>query len=118
APGRAPVPEGKAQRHAPIPARSRQDDSFWNEFNTPRGVLASTPNPTGRRSSGRWGRTVERACIRRRVGLPPVVREGLVGLGHLVRVFALLHRVAAVVGGVDQLGRQLLVHRLLAALLG
>ena len=41
--------------------------------------------------------------------------EGLVGLGHLVRVVALLHRVAAVLRGVDELGGEPLAHRLLAA---
>src|SRR6266850_3481372 len=50
--------------------------------------------------------------------LPAVVREGLVRLRHLVRVLALLHRVAAVVRRVHQLGGELLVHGLLAALLG
>src|SRR5690606_24719115 len=38
--------------------------------------------------------------------LPAVVREGAVGVGHAVRVFAFLDRVAAVVGGVHQLGRE------------
>src|SRR5947209_13656795 len=50
--------------------------------------------------------------------LPAVVREGLVGLRHLVGVLALLHRVAAVVRGIHDLGGQLLRHGLLAALLG
>src|SRR5207237_8928018 len=53
-----------------------------------------------------------------RASLPAVMSEGLVGLRHLVRVLALLHRVAAVVRRVDQLRGQLLVHGLLAALLG
>src|SRR5690606_6775111 len=38
--------------------------------------------------------------------LPAVVREGAVGVGHAVRVLALLDRVAAVVGGVHQLARE------------
>src|SRR5437660_7852183 len=50
--------------------------------------------------------------------LPPVVGERLVGLRHLVRVLALLHCVAAVVRGVHQLCGEILVHGLLAALLG
>src|SRR5258708_6336229 len=42
--------------------------------------------------------------------LPAVMRERFVGLRHLVRVFPLLHGGAAVVGGVQQLGPQLLRH--------
>src|SRR6478609_1075087 len=41
--------------------------------------------------------------------------ERLVGVGHLVGVVFLLHGVAAQLSGVDQLGRQALTHRLLAA---
>ena len=37
--------------------------------------------------------------------LPAVVREGAVGVGHAVRVFALLDRVAAIVGRIHQLAR-------------
>ena len=48
--------------------------------------------------------------------LPAVVGEGLVGLGHAVRVFALLHRVARVVERVEQFRREPLGHGLLAAL--
>src|SRR5262245_39857845 len=44
--------------------------------------------------------------------LPAVVREGLVGLRHLVRVFALLHGLAALVGRVDQLVGELVAHAL------
>src|SRR5919204_5656760 len=47
--------------------------------------------------------------------LPAIVRERLVGLGHLVRVFALLHGRAAIVGGVEQLGCELLGHAALGA---
>ena len=47
---------------------------------------------------------------RRRNRLPAVVREGAVGLGHPVRVFPLLDGVAAVVGGVEQLGGEALDH--------
>ena len=43
------------------------------------------------------------------------MREGPVGLCHLVCVFALLHRGAAVVGGVKQLTRQALLHCLFVA---
>src|SRR2546425_4674010 len=42
--------------------------------------------------------------------LPAVMREGLVGLRHLVRVLSLLHSRPAVVGRVQQLTGQLLRH--------
>src|SRR3954466_5866224 len=45
---------------------------------------------------------------------PAVVGEGLVGLGHLVRVLALLHSGTEAVGGVEDLVHQALVHGLLA----
>src|SRR5213593_4437865 len=62
--------------------------------------------------------------VKRRVGrgvspppgissLPAVMRERLVGLRHLVRVFSLLHSGAAVVRRVQQLPRQLRRHALL-----
>src|SRR5579859_1509726 len=47
--------------------------------------------------------------------LPPVVREGLIGLGHTVNVFLLLDSCAFAVGGVQQLVAQLVNHALLAA---
>src|SRR5207248_8897614 len=47
--------------------------------------------------------------------LPAVVREGLVGLRHAVRVLALAHRGAAALGGVHQLVRQTERHGLLAS---
>src|SRR5580765_5823245 len=50
--------------------------------------------------------------------LPTIVRERLVRLRHAVRVFALLHGAAAEVGGVEQLVRQLLLHRLAVAARG
>src|SRR5690606_33363120 len=49
---------------------------------------------------------------------PAVVREGLVGLGHLVRVLAALDRGAEAVAGVEDLVHQALGHRLLATLPG
>src|SRR6478672_12436826 len=49
-------------------------------------------------------------------GLPAVVREGLVGLGHLVRVLATLHRGAETVAGVEDLVHEALGHGLLTAL--
>src|SRR5262245_65850086 len=45
--------------------------------------------------------------------LPAVVREGLVGLRHAMRVLLLLDRAAATVGGVEQLAGELGDHRLL-----
>ena len=50
--------------------------------------------------------------------LPAVVREGAVGFRHPVRVFALLDGIAPVVGGVDQLGREPVGHRLVVAAAG
>src|SRR5262245_11842648 len=47
--------------------------------------------------------------------LPPIVSEGLVGFRHPVCVFALLDRAAAQVRRVEQLVRQLLLHRLAVA---
>src|SRR5580692_11885326 len=47
--------------------------------------------------------------------LPAVVGERAVRVCHLVRVFALLHRVAAIVGGVHEFARQTAGHVLLAA---
>src|SRR5260370_35015371 len=42
--------------------------------------------------------------------LPAVMGERLVGVGPLVGVFALLHGIAAAVGGIHQLCRELLGH--------
>src|SRR3954470_3584585 len=42
--------------------------------------------------------------------LPAVVREGLVGLRHAVRVFTLLNRRAALVGGIEQFTGQAFRH--------
>src|SRR6266481_382003 len=42
--------------------------------------------------------------------LPAIMRERLVGLRHLVRVFSLLHRRASVARGVEQLGGQFIRH--------
>src|SRR6185295_17156660 len=50
-----------------------------------------------------------------RVALPSIVRERAVGFGHLVCVFALLDGSTAIVGGVEQLGREPLTHRLFVA---
>src|SRR5689334_1044278 len=43
---------------------------------------------------------------------PPIMREGLVGLGHAVHVFLLLDRGAAAIGGVQQFVAQLVDHSL------
>ena len=60
-----------------------------------------------------WNPSVVRGSGR--AALPAVVRERLVGVGHAMRVFALAHGGAAVLGGLEQLGREALRHRLLAA---
>src|SRR3954469_13076302 len=49
---------------------------------------------------------------------PAVVGEGLVGLGHLVGVLALLHSGTEAVGGVEDLVHEALMHGLLASCLG
>src|SRR5512146_2936145 len=51
-------------------------------------------------------------------GLPLEMAEGLVGLGHLVRVFASLYRRAEAIHGVDELGREFLAHALAVPLAG
>src|SRR5271169_5920353 len=50
--------------------------------------------------------------------LPPIVREGFVGLGHAVNVFFLLDGCAFSVGGVQQFIAQLVDHALLPASAG
>src|SRR5687767_15499691 len=50
--------------------------------------------------------------------LEPVVRERLVGFGHAMHVFALLHRAATQVGGIHEFVGQLLLHRLAIAAVG
>src|SRR3990170_809844 len=50
-------------------------------------------------------------------GSPAVMREGLVGLGHLVRVFLLLDRHPPVVVGIQDFPRQTVDHRFFGALL-
>src|SRR5260370_19218792 len=47
--------------------------------------------------------------------LPAIVRKSLVGFGHAVAIFLLLHRAAASVGGVHQFLGQLVCHRLTRA---
>src|SRR4051812_17258472 len=50
--------------------------------------------------------------------LPAIVRERLVGLGHTVGVFLLLHGVAFALAGRDHFGGELLGHRLLITAAG
>src|SRR6185503_14570291 len=57
-----------------------------------------------------------RVTVRYLPGLPLEMAEGLVGLRHLVRVFASLDRRAEAVHGVDELGGELLAHALAVAL--
>src|ERR1700691_4028629 len=56
------------------------------------------------------------AKILRSPALPAIMREGTVGLGHPVRVFALLDRVPPAIGCIKQLGGEPLGHRLFIAL--
>src|SRR6476620_8079375 len=49
---------------------------------------------------------------------PAVVREGAVGLSHLVGVLATLHRGTEAVGGVEDLVHEALGHRLLTTVRG
>src|SRR5579859_7297548 len=60
-------------------------------------------------------RLLSRVCKGLAAGLPAVVREGLVGLSHLVGVLASLDRGSQTVGRVEQLVHQPFGHRLLAA---
>src|SRR5215203_4489198 len=54
-----------------------------------------------------------RAAVAGGVPSPAVVREGLVGLGHLVRVLAALDRGTQAVARVEELVHEALGHRLL-----
>src|ERR1051325_7351795 len=50
--------------------------------------------------------------------LPLVMRKRLIRVRHAVRVFLLLHRIAAVVSRIENLGRQTIRHRLFTAAAG
>src|ERR1700741_5477947 len=50
--------------------------------------------------------------------LPLVMRKRLVRVRHAVRVFLLLHRVTAVVCGIENFGRQPIRHRLFTGAMG
>src|SRR4030095_15518452 len=47
--------------------------------------------------------------------LPAIMRERLVGLRHLVRVFSFLHRGSLIGGAIEQLGRDFVGHAPLGA---
>src|SRR5215213_4885009 len=68
------------------------------------------------RSLGCGRRTPRLVAVFPSRGSPAVVGEGLVGLGHLVGVLALLHSGTEAVGGVEDLVHEALVHGLLATL--
>src|SRR5579862_730348 len=68
------------------------------------------------RSVAVWVATI--SVLQSSLGLPAVVREGLVGLRHLVGVLTALDAGAKAVAGVEQLVHQPLGHRLLTALPG
>src|SRR3954449_11979685 len=69
-----------------------------------------SPGPAGD-DGGRWTDVTSGGVTRMS---PAVVREGLVRLGHLVRVLAALDRRTQTVARVEQLVHQALGHRLLA----
>src|SRR4028119_2052750 len=54
-------------------------------------------------------------CLEKRACLPAIMGERLVGVGHAVRVVLLLDRRALVPAGGEQLGRETVLHGLLAA---
>src|SRR5215469_3075212 len=70
-------------------------------------AIKATP-PGAKRGEGRQGKSrfVRGGCV----GLPTVVREGLVGIGHTMRILPPLHRSAAIARGVEQLPRKPLFH--------
>src|SRR5580658_7702660 len=59
-----------------------------------------------------WGRAGDLPAA----GLPAVVRERLVGLGHPVRVLALAYRGSAILGCLQQFSGQAVSHGFLAAI--
>src|SRR5450432_30818 len=61
-------------------------------------------------SASYWGLREGSTIYAGRAGLPAIVGERLVGVGHLVGVFTLLDGVALVRGGIQQLAGQLLLH--------
>src|SRR5580704_2172791 len=65
----------------------------------------------------RGGRPQGKLCLGRGLFrcLPAVVREGLVCIGHAMRILPPLHRGTAIVGGVEQLPRKPLLHRVFRA---
>jgi hypothetical protein len=76
---------------------------------------AMTPRFTKRQGGGQK-RKARRRPGETRCHLETEMRERLVGFGHTVNFFALLHRRTAPFGCLKQLGGQALAHRLLAAL--
>src|SRR5882672_8925827 len=78
-------------------------------------VTSSASLATALFSQNRYRRAalVSSAGAACRGALPAVVREGLVGVGHLVGVFAALHARTQTVARVQQLVHQPLGHRLL-----
>src|SRR4051794_17276020 len=83
----------------------------------PASMCAMMPMLRTRSSSSIFGTRLP-ACVwvTAIASLPPVVGEGLVGLRHSVDVVLLLVGAALLIGGVQDLGCELLVHLLLAAL--
>src|SRR5919198_315958 len=82
---------------------------FYRDDLLPPASRSVRPAPCARWSQAKRGVRL-RPPLRWPAALPAIVCERLVGLRHLVRVFALLHGGAPVVGGIEQLRRQLLRH--------
>src|SRR6478609_6006920 len=92
--------------------RSRGTCSAICDHSVRSGCVHGTTEPSGSVVGAHpWG-----AMPREVRGLPAVVGEGLVGLGHLVDVLLALHRSADAVAGVEQLVGEALGHGLLTAL--
>src|SRR5512142_725707 len=85
----------------------------------PASMCAMMPMLRTRSSSSIFGtRLPACVCVTAMASLPPVVREGLVGLRHSVDVVLLLVGASLLIGGVEDLRCELLVHLLLAPLAG
>src|SRR6266511_1369929 len=107
---------------SPLAAGRRAFLRGGRRWSPPPDACGRTPRVADRGDRAPKGPAVdpEAACPRRPTngGLPAVVRERPVRLGHLLHVVLALDRGADAVAGVHQLGGQPLGHRLLAALAG
>src|SRR4030095_8734548 len=81
---------------------------FLNLFKSCLAMIVSCQSSVvGSPATDYWPRTADQ--------LPFVMRKCLVRIRHAVRVFFLLHCVAAIVGGVENLGCEAIGHRLFTA---